>query len=246
MQIDAMERNRGNQRCLLLDSSEQIIGLYGTQKTQRLLFGLFAVTTLGWTSLCSALWASELPKQGAKTNDSRRDMIAVLDAASPHPSLGEQARVFDQFIGTWECDYANFAENGTITRGKGEAMFGWILDGHAVQDVWTWTAEGDGGQRELVTDIRFFDSKSGKWRAVWVDPTSSLVKTASGGVVGDRIVLESAATDGSLDRWSFNDIAKDSFVWRGEKSRDGGKTWRLWAEHHLKRESGTAPGKNKS
>jgi len=221
---------------------EQTTELCCMQQEKHLLFGLLAVTSLGWTSLCSALLAIEPPKQDAKGCDSRRDMITVLEAMSPHPSLGEQAHVFDQFIGTWECDYANFAENGAITRGKGEVMFGWILDGLAVQDVWTWTAEGSTG-RELVTDIRFFDSKSGKWRAVWVNPTSFLVKTASGGLVGDRIVLESTATDGSLDRWSFNNIAKDSFVWRGEKSRDGGKTWRLWAEHHLKRESPDAPGK---
>src|SRR4029434_427232 len=167
---------------------------------RRLLVGLLAVTFLGWTSLCSALWAIEPPKQRAMTNDSRSDMITVLEAATPHSSIGEQAHVFDQFIGTWTCDYANFAEDGTTTRGKGEVMFGWILDGHAVQDVWTWTAEGASGQRELVTDIRFFDSKSGKWRAVWVDPTSFLVRTASGGVVGDRIVLESTANDGSLDQ----------------------------------------------
>ena len=202
-----------------------------------------AVTSLGWTILCNALWAIEPSEQGVNARDSQRDMIAALEAATPHPSLGEQARVFGQFIGTWECDYANFAEDGTITRGKGEVMFGWILDGHAVQDVWTWTAEGSSGPREVVTDIRFFDSKSGKWRAVWVDPASFRVKTASGGVIGDRIVLESTADDGSRDRWSFNDITRDSFVWRGEKSRDSGKTWQLWAEHHLKRESAAAPAK---
>ena len=245
MQIEAMKREKtgvsgGNPQKLV------IIGLHRIQQKRRLLVGVLGVTFLGWTSLCSALWAIEPPKQAAMTNDSRRDMITVLEAASPHPSIGEQAHVFDQFIGTWECDYANFAEDGTIGRGKGEVMFGWILDGHAVQDVWTWTAEGGSGQRELVTDIRFFDSKSGKWRAVWVDPTSFLVKTASGGVIGDRIVLESTANDGSLDRWSFNDIAKDSFVWRGEKSRDGGKIWRLWAEHHLKRESTAARGKKQT
>ena len=237
---------RAIQPCpLSSDGGEQTIALCCIQLKKRLFLSLHAVTWLGCTSLCGVLLAIEEPKQGDKASDSRRDMITALEATSPHPSLGEQAHVFDQFIGSWECDYANFAEDGTITRGKGEVMFGWILDGHAVQDIWTWTAEEGSGQRELVTDIRFFDSKSGKWRAVWVDPTSFLVKTASGGLVGDRIVLESMAKDGSLDRWSFNDIAKDSFVWRGEKSRDGGKTWRLWAEHRLKRESPAAIGKNK-
>jgi hypothetical protein len=39
-------------------------------------------------------------------------------------------------------------------------------------------------------------------------------------------------------RWSFNEIQTDSFIWRGEKSRDGGKTWRLREEHHMKRRNG--------
>jgi len=56
-----------------------------------------------------------------------------------------------------------------------------------------------------------------------------------GGAVGDRIVLEGVDRDGSPFRWSFNDIRRDSFVWRGEISSDGGKTWRLEQEMRLKR-----------
>ena len=55
---------------------------------------------------------------------------------------------------------------------------------------------------------------------------------------GDRIVLRGVDSDGSPIRWSFNDIKPDSFVWRGEKSRDGGKTWKLEEEHHMKRRAG--------
>jgi hypothetical protein len=44
-------------------------------------------------------------------------------------------------------------------------------------------------------------------------------------------------------RWSFNNIRNDSFIWRGEKSHDEGKTWRLTDEYHLKRRS-AAPSQN--
>ena len=56
-----------------------------------------------------------------------------------------------------------------------------------------------------------------------------------GGAVGDRVVFEGVDGDGSPFRWSFNDIHRDSFLWRGEISADGGKTWRLEQEMRLKR-----------
>jgi hypothetical protein len=59
--------------------------------------------------------------------------------------------------------------------------------------------------------------------------------TLTGGVVEDRIVLKGKDGDGSSIRWSFNDIQSDSFVWRGETSRDDGKTWVLNEEHYMKR-----------
>src|SRR5205807_303730 len=56
-----------------------------------------------------------------------------------------------------------------------------------------------------------------------------------GGAEDDRIVLRGNDDKGNLLRWSFNDIRPDSFVWRGETSHDGGKTWRLEEEHHMTR-----------
>jgi hypothetical protein len=44
-------------------------------------------------------------------------------------------------------------------------------------------------------------------------------------------------------RWSFNDLKGDSFIWRGEKSGDGGKTWKLEEEHHMKRRNSGATAK---
>ena len=41
-------------------------------------------------------------------------------------------------------------------------------------------------------------------------------------------------------RWSFDDIRPDSWVFRDEETRDGGKTWRLQSEYHMKRR-GVAP-----
>jgi hypothetical protein len=170
-------------------------------------------------------------------------MITTLEARGPHPSIGDQAQTFDRFVGTWDCDYASFKEDGTTEHARGEVIFGWVLDGRAVQDIWTWIDKGTSGERKLGTTVRFFDPKIGKWRIVWIDPVSPAIKLLTGGAVGDRIVLEGTADDALRMRWSFNDIRNDSFIWRGEKSRDDGRHWRLTDEYHLKRRS-TVPSRN--
>jgi len=86
--------------------------------------------------------------------------------------------------------------------------------------------------------MRFYDAKAGLWRVVWVAPVSRNLLILKGGAQGERILLEGQDSDGSWLRWSFNDIQADSFVWRGESSRDGGKTWRLEEEHRMKRRTG--------
>jgi hypothetical protein len=174
---------------------------------------------------------------GARSLDPRRDMITELPASRPHPSLGDEAHAFDRLVGTWDCEYSFHAEDGTVTRASGELRFGWIIDGHALQDIWITYPKEPAEERLIGTSLRFFDAKTKVWRVVFVLPALGLLTTVEGRAEGDRIVLAGDAGDGARRRWSFNDIRADSFVWRGEKSRDDGKTWRLVEEHQMRRRS---------
>jgi hypothetical protein len=177
----------------------------------------------------------------AQSADPRQVMVMGLSASGPHPSLGNEAQVWDRFIGTWDCEYTFFLDDGSRRQSRGEIEFGWILDGRAVQDIWITYPNEAGKERGIGTTVRFFDSKSKVWRIVFVGPKYNALVTLQGNAEGDRIVLRGVDDEGATLRWSFNDIKADSFVWRGEKSRDGGKTWRLEEEHHMKRRnSGTA------
>jgi hypothetical protein len=112
--------------------------------------------------------------------------------------------------------------------------------------VWTWRPSGrSGNERGIGTTVRIFDTKLRKWRIVWVLPEANIIQTLIGSAVGDRIVLEGVAEDGALLRWSFNDILSDSFVWRGEKSRDGGKTWRPTGEYQMRRRNASMPSNSR-
>ena len=165
------------------------------------------------------------------------DMVKVLAASGPHPSLGPQADLFGRFVGTWDADYSFIAENGSVRHRRGEVLFGWVLDGHALQDIFLGYPEPGSDERSMVTGLRWVDPKTGRWTLAFVAPTFDAVVRMEAVAEGDRIVLRGEDGKGALLRWSFNDIHKDSFVWRGETSRDGGKTWRLEEEHHMKRRS---------
>jgi hypothetical protein len=109
------------------------------------------------------------------------------------------------------------------------------MDGHAVQDLFIDYPTARHPQRKMGTTIRFIDNKSGKWHIVYIDPPSDTVAELIGEQLGDRIILNGKDPDGTLMRWSFNDIKANSFIWRDEQSQDGGKTWRLTEEHHMAR-----------
>jgi hypothetical protein len=206
-----------------------------------------AVRSLLWTVAAAgvliALSSNDVEAQKPQTPDSRQALINVLPASSPHPSLGEEARVWDRFVGAWDCDYTFFLEDGSVRHSRGEVDFGWVMDGRAVQDIWITYPKEAGKERGIGTSLRFFDGKSKTWQVVFISPAYSAVITVRGGIEGDRIVLRGTDGEGAMLRWSFNDIKPDSFTWRGETSRDGGKTWKLEEEHHMRRRVAMASSK---
>lgn len=200
----------------------------------RLMLAVFSASSI--TLLASAHAGTDSAGQSkcdAAGPDRSREMISVLHAAGPHASYGDKAKLFDQFTGTWDTDYAFYAPDGSTSTRTGEVLFGWIIDGRALQDIWiSYPKEGE---RDLGTTIRFYDPKTGMWRVTWIYPLGGVVTTLTGGEVGDRVVLRGQTSEGALVRWSFNDIKADSFVWRGEVSHNGGETWRLTGEYHMRR-----------
>ncbi len=39
-----------------------------------------------------------------------------------HPSLGDQAKVFGRFVGTWDGEYTEFSKDGNATHSSGEDL----------------------------------------------------------------------------------------------------------------------------
>ena len=193
------------------------------------------VSICSLASLGNATSKTEMPA-GSPATDPRLYMVNALAAAGPHPSLAEQAKTFDRLIGAWDVDYTDFSKDGKETHRSGEFIVGWVMDGRALQDFWIVYPSGERKDREVYSDLRHYDPKSQTWPSIFFDPEHALVARFTGRMAGDnRIVLDTRDFGGTDTRWSVNDIRPDSFVWREEESLDDGKTWRLLAEHHMKR-----------
>lgn len=197
--------------------------------SRRTCAALVGMGALHLTVACAGGRAAALPP------DSTKEMVSVLAAPGPHPSLGEPARLWDRFVGAWDCDYTFYLADGGVRRARGELEFGWIIDGRAIQDIWITYPDDATKERDIGTSIRFYDDETRMWRVVFVSPAYRALTTVQGGAEGDRIVLRGEGREGVSLRWSFNDIKPDEFVWRGEKSRDGGQTWQLREEHRMRR-----------
>ena len=178
-------------------------------------------------------WAMASSRPVTRTSPT---LIEALRAEGPHASLGAAANVFGQLVGTWDLTCERYAADGTHTSSRGVWYFGWVVDGRIVQDVIYFFPAGRPAERDGGTTLRFYDTQAKQWRAYFFAPSRNAVIALAGGTAGnDRIVLHGTDVDGSLLRWSFNDIKPDSLYWKGEISHDGGKTWRIEQEMHLTR-----------
>ncbi len=165
------------------------------------------------------------------------NMIRELQASGPHPTLAEVSQALGRLVGTWDIRYSFISKDGKVTYQTGEYTAAWVMDGRAVQDIWTVDPRAGRKDREIYSTLHFIDPKSGTWYATFIDPEHASVARFTGSAVGqDRIViLTQDLSTGKDNRWSFNDISAGSLVFRDEQSADGGKTWRLMEEDHFTR-----------
>ncbi|MGH9365252.1 MAG: hypothetical protein ACRD1B_08325 [Thermoanaerobaculia bacterium] len=64
-----------------------------------------AVTLATSSILSLAVQRSGAASGAQQPADPKQQMVAVLSASGPHASLGDQAQIWDRFVGTWDCDF---------------------------------------------------------------------------------------------------------------------------------------------
>jgi hypothetical protein len=160
--------------------------------------------------------------------------IEGLPASGPHPALANQLALSGQFVGDWDilgCRYRE--DDGSWSTSPGKVHWRWVLDGRAVQDVWTSIVETTGRSVPIGTTVRFYVPEIDAWRSVWLSPVQGQVKAFVGGAVGSEIVLDGTNEKGNAIRWIFSEVQPDSFRWRAEELRPAPAGWVLYEEMRI-------------
>ncbi|HET8611005.1 MAG TPA: hypothetical protein VFM11_14825 [Burkholderiales bacterium] len=168
----------------------------------------------------------------------------ALHADGPAHNCADRSNLYAWLIGDWDADVSAYSAEGGRHRGQGEIHAGWILEGRAIQDVWMIPRRADRSPDAPVmpvagnwygTTLRSYDPALDAWRIYWIDPATNSFRYQVGRKRGRDIVQEGRTESGTLSRWSFTEIARDSFHWLGESSNDDGATWRLVVEVEARR-----------
>ena len=167
----------------------------------------------------------------------RSSFAHALTSSGPSPQMPKSAAsVFDWLVGDWTVDVYDYTPDGAKWAGKGEWHFSWVLEGRAIQDVWIVPRLSERNEatpkehNRYGTSLRIYDPKINAWRVFWFNPVTQDRTEITARKIGNDVVQQGLDDDGSYIRWTFADIKPDSFVWLGESSADGGKTWQLGAK----------------
>ena len=155
--------------------------------------------------------------------------IAALHTDRPASDRAQKMGLYGWLIGRWEMDAAVYGDDGAKHIARGEIHFGWVLEGRAIQDVWILPGFFYG------TTLRVYDPAIDAWHIFWSDPLKQFHRRQLGRARGSDIVQEGKDDTGADVRWSFTEITPNSFRWLGERSPDGGASWRLQAEFLVRR-----------
>jgi hypothetical protein len=173
-------------------------------------------------------------------------MVEALAADGPAADRVGKTDLYGWLVGSWDLDVIRFLDDGSKRRRQGEWHFGWVLEGRAIQDVWIVPRRGELRQGDAAanansygTTLRIYDPRIDAWQIQWIDPVTQNFLGMVGRKQGDDIVQLGNNADGHSIRWSFSQIAPNSFRWRGETLRDRRPTteasWRLDVEFFARR-----------
>jgi hypothetical protein len=175
-------------------------------------------------------------------------MITLL-ADGPAAQHAAEMEQFGRLTGLWETVITYYPPDGSPARhAAGDWELAYALEGRAVIDVWqvpgrrALAGAPRAPQQECGLCVRIWDPRLQLWRFTFHGTARGALVHMYAREIGDEMVLE-RAQGGELTRWIFFDIGAASFRWRGESSRDGGRTWRLEQELVARRaaaESGQA------
>ena len=196
---------------------------------RRLMLILLAALLFGANTFADEGVAAESQKAAASAG-AHSELAAAAEPTTkiPHNTL------FDQLVCTWDVRYELFDKDGKVRRDRGQVRYSWILNGKALQEIWSYDSENKDLQ-PFGTTIDFYDLKRQRWTAVWIYPAQGLTSIMTGAEVNGSLVLTGRNESGTLERWSTSVARPDSVAVRADISDDEGKTWPPLGVSYLQR-----------
>ena len=186
-----------------------------------------------------AMSASQEENVSHPTEVTEKESLEFMDVLhSNHIStdLPPDSDLYGWLIGSWDVRVIDYDDSESKKETMGEWHFWRVLEGRAIQDIFIVpsrklrSASTPKVGNRYGTSVRIYDPAIGAWRITWINPVRAVENRLIGKKVGTEIIQEGIDDDGSLMRWSFQEIKQDSFHWTGEASSDQGKTWHLGTE----------------
>jgi hypothetical protein len=173
---------------------------------------------------------SAMSERPAMNTSASPSFVEKLHSDHPAADRADKMRLYAFLIGRWEMDSVIHSADGNKQPGpKGEIHAGWVLEGRALQDVWILPGVFYG------STLRVYDPGLDAWHILWSDPVRQVYTRQIGRAKSKDIVQDGTDAAGTPLRWSFSDITANSFHWLGERSEDGGKTFRPQIEFFVRR-----------
>ena len=148
--------------------------------------------------------------------------FSIADSASKLGTLAD----YDALVGTWEFKYQGRRQDGTFNPAfKGHWTFEKTTDGGLIEDRWRPDDPTIPMESSLYT-YRAFDPEKKNWKLIGTTSRGGAVQPgwAWGTGTNHYVVQWNGAV---LSRIRYLSIDANHFLWRADRSVDGGKTWLL-------------------
>jgi hypothetical protein len=155
--------------------------------------------------------------------------VAVVPYGVRNAAAPQELDAFSFVVGKWKGVARVRLENGSYTEYDVIWIGRYVLDGMAIVDE-GYSVGPDGATKLAGYSLRYFDPSNRSWTIEFVNVANSFVRRQvnprNGSVqIDGASVVVSAEDDTAMAREYYRVSGNDSFSYRIELSRDGGKSW---------------------
>lgn len=148
----------------------------------------------------------------------------------PQACSAPEFRQMDFWLGVWDAHYTA----DTSQPPGGVNVITREYDGCVIQERFE---GGPQAQGLIGHSVSTYHAPTQQWRQTWVDNQGGYF-ALTGGPAGDDFILVNTRISDSMpyQRMVFEDITRNSFTWRWQRSTDAGATWAdAWVIYYVRR-----------